>query len=246
MLHIRSGLFLAVVGILFSVAILAQPRATPQGTPSVSRDDRVLDAPYSARRRFTYIEKSANGSINRTESGGSKARDSKGRMYRADERHWTYLGSLKSEMLYEIDDPVAHTDTRWDSTSKIVKVVHTSQNVPGGESLGAQTLALVLGAHGDPVEAAMIDAGGVVEKLGAKTIGGVVADGTRTSRNDKGTVVVHESWYCPALKIVILIIHVDPRSGSSRDELVDIVRREPDVRKYQPPADYVVRDIQLP
>jgi hypothetical protein len=231
---------------LSSVVILAQPSATLQGSPPVNADDRVLNAPYSAQRRFTYDEKSANVSINRTESGGSKARDSKGRTYSADERHWTYLGSIKSEMLYEIDDPVAHTDTRWDSTSKIVRVVHTPQNVPGKESLGAQTLAFVLGTHEDPVEAAMIDAGALVEKLGAKTIGGVVAEGTRTSRNDKGTVVVHESWYCPELKIVILTIHDDPRSGSSRDELVDIVRGEPDVRKYQPPADYVVRDIQLP
>ena len=42
-------------------------------------------------------------------------------------------------------------------------------------------------------------------------------------------VVVHETWYCPELKIVILETNDDPRSGETRNELVNIVRGEPDV-----------------
>jgi len=57
--------------------------------------------------------------------------------------------------------------------------------------------------------------------------------------------VVHENWYCPELKIVVLETNDDPRSGRTRDELVDIVRGEPDVTKYQPPAGYVVQDVQI-
>ena len=248
---IRSTLVFAAVGVLSSVAIPAQPSATLQGSPPVDADDRVLNAPYSAQRRFTYDEKSANGSINRTESGGSKARDSQGRTYSADERHWTYLeGSksvLKSEMLYEIDDPVAHTDTRWDSSSKIVKVIHIPQSVPRKDTFGTQ-------CQGACLEALMNPQGDAVEKLDVKTIGGVVAEGTRSSytvpagqdHNDQPIVVVHERWSCLELKTVVLETNDDPRSGRTRDELVDIVRGEPNVMKYQPPADYVVRDIQLP
>jgi len=231
-----------ILALLLSFAAIGEIKAAPQG---VNLDDTVLNAPYSAKRRFTNIEKSADGSVIRTESSGSKARDSKGRTYTADERHWTYLGSLKSEMLYEIDDPVAHTDTRWDSTIKIAKVVHTRRSA-GGENSIPSFLASLRATHGDSVQAAMIDGGAVVAKLGKKTIGGIVAEGTRATRNDRGTVTVHETWYCPELQIVILITHDDPRTGSSKDELIDIVRKEPDVKKYRPPADYAIRRIELP
>lgn len=150
-------------------------------------------------------------------------------------------------MLYEIEDPVAQTDTRWDSSEKIVKVIHYPQSVPGMNTFGAQCQAACLDALMNPQSDA-------VEKLGLKTIGGVLAEGTRSSHtvpagqdhNDQPIVVIHESWYCPELKIVVLETNDDPRSGRTRDELVDIVRGEPDVTKYHPPADFVVRDIQLP
>lgn len=251
MRQIRLRLVTAVLGASLSVAILAQRSAALQGSPSLNTDDRILNAAYSAQRRFTNDEKSADGKINHTESSGSKARDSQGRTYNADERHWTYLEGnksvLKSEMLYEINDPVAHTDTRWDSSSKIVKVIHVPQSVPGKNTFGAQCQAACFDALMNPQ-------GDAVEKLGVKTIGGVVAEGTRSSytvpagrdHNDQPIAVVHESWYCPELKIVVLETNDDPRSGRTRDELIDIVRGEPDVTKYEPPADYVVRDIQLP
>jgi hypothetical protein len=96
--------------------------------------------------------------------------------------------------------------------------------------------------------------GDVVEKLGVKNFGSIVAEGTRNSytvpagqdHNDQPIVVVHESWYSPELKIVILETNDDPRSGKSRDELVVIVRGEPDVRIYHPPGDSVVHDIHMP
>jgi hypothetical protein len=241
MLRVCSGLFLFV---LFSAVIAIQLKAAPQRTASVDPDGRVLNVPYSAERLFKHEEKSADGHISRSESRGSKARDSKGRTYSADERKWTYLGSLKSEMLYEIDDPVTRTDTRWDSSSKIVKVIHTPQTTTESGSSKLRTLAILRGEHGDFVEAAMIAAGAMVEKLGTKTIGAVVTEGTRTS-NSEGTV--HETWYSPELKIVVLQTHDDPHTGKNRDELVDIVRGEPpDAKKYHAPADYVVRDVQIP
>jgi hypothetical protein len=241
MRQIRLRLVFVVLGASLSVAILTQRSAALQRSPSVNTDDRVLNAPYSAQRRFTNDEKSANGKINHIETSGSKARDSQGRTYSADERRWTYLDGgksvLGSEMLYEINDPVAHTDTRWDSSSKIVKVIHESRSLPGKNTFGALCQACL--------DAFMNPQGDAVEKLGVKTIGSVAAEGTRSrytvpagqDHNDQPIDVVHESWYCPELKIVILETNDDPRSGTSRDELVDIVRAEPDVTKYQPPAE---------
>jgi len=60
--------------------------------------------------------------------------------------------------------------------------------------------------------------GPLAEKLGARTIEGVVAEGTRSiytiadqqDRNGKALSVVHEKWYCPELKIVVLETNDDP------------------------------------
>jgi len=247
MLQIRASLF-ALFTVLPSVA-LAQTVATHSGSSSVN--DRVLKAPYSARRRFTNVKKSGDGTIDRTETGGSEARDSAGCTYSAGERLWTYWDGkkrvLKSEMLYRISDPVAKTDTRWDSSSNEVKVIHWPESAP--EELASKTQCATA-CYEDTMSAA----GTVIEKLGTKTLGAVSADGTRTSytvpagqdHNNQPIVIVHERWYCEELRVVILETNDDPRSGTSTDELVDILRSEPDVTKYLPPADYIVHDIKLP
>jgi hypothetical protein len=240
--QILARLFSAALAVLPLGAILAQP-AHPQGNPSVNTDERVLNAPFSAKRRFTHDEKSPDGTIKHTETIGGRARDSRGRTYSADERQWIYLGALKSEMLYEIDDPVNHTDTRWDTSAKIAKVIHVLPSVPRNNSFLPQCQTCT---PGDFIEAAMVASGAKVEKLGAQTIGGFMAEGTRSSYTSADGQVIHESWYCPELKIVILTNDDSPSTGSSRDELVDIVRGEPDVTKYKPPTDYVIQNIVLP
>jgi hypothetical protein len=246
MLQIRLTLLFAVVGVLSSIAI-AQAAAIPAETTSVDPDSRVLRAPYSAQRRFTVITTLADGTTSRSESGGSEARDSQGRTYSAGERHWTLQEGkksvLKTEMLMRISDPVANTETRWDSGSKEVKVIHWTQSEHPKE--GSRVSAATLAAF-DPKSG--------VEKLGNKVIAGVFAEGTRSSytvpagrdHHEQPIVVVHESWYCPELKIVVLETNDDPRSGRTRNELVDVVRGEPDVTRYRPPADYVVHEIQVP
>ncbi len=218
-------------------------------TAVVNPEDRALNAPYSAKRHFTSAQKSADGTINRSESGGSEARDSLGRTFSAAERQWTYLESKKSvlgsEMLYRIHDPVAKTDTKWDTTAKEVKVIRWPERTAEGDASEAQCQAACAEFTMKPF--------GTDERLGVKTIAGVVAEGTRNSYtvpsgdpDAQPIVVVNESWYCPELKIVILETNDDPRSGSWRNELVDIVRAEPDVAQYDPPANYVVHEVQYP
>jgi hypothetical protein len=248
MLKIRVTVLAAVIGVLPSIAILAQIGSKPAGTVSVSSDEPILNVPYSAKRHFTSVTKHADGTISRIESGGSEARDSQGRTYSAGERQWTYFDGkkniLKSEILYRVDDPVANTETRWDTTLKVAKVI---QSASSEDASGAKCPSACdeIGANAS---------GDVVEKLGTKTIGGFIAEGTRSSytiparqdHNDQPIVVAHESWYCPELKIIILETNDDPRSGTTRNELIDIVRGEPDATQYRPPADYVIRKIELP
>ena len=235
----RPRVFLAAL-VVFTLGAIQALSAAPQGASSVNIDERVLNAPYSAKRRFTQDEKSPDGTVKHTETTGSKARDSQGRMYSADERLWTYLGALRSEMLYEINDPVNHTETRWDTSTKIAKVVHEPTiSSPSDNAFLPQCQTCT---PGDLIEALMVTSGAKVEELGVQTFGGFVAQGRRVTKGQ----VIHESWYSPELKIVILTIDIDPSTGSSRDELVDIARGEPDVTKYKPPAAYAIQDILLP
>ena len=240
MLRTRASLLVALILVVISIAILAHPRAAHRESPSILAGETVLNAPYSAERHFISVMRSADGTTHRTESHGSEARDSKGRTYSADERLWVYLGKEKSEMLYRIQDPVSGTDTKWDSSSKEVKVIHwhpSAQDADVSKAIEAWTIPY-----------------STTEKLGVQKFGGFVAEGTRSSytvpagqdHNDQPIVVVHESWYCPELKIVILETNDDPRDGTTRKELVNIVRGEPDVTKYRPPSDYVVHDVQIP
>ncbi len=241
--------FVTLIWVL-PIATLASASAMIGQTSVFGSDKIVVNVPYSAQRRFTSIAKAADGTINRTESGGSEARDSSGRTFSAGERHWTYAEGgknvLKSEMLYRIHDPVAATDTKWDSSSKEAEVIHWTKSVDeqGSSSQPCQ----------ECFEAATNGSDDGTKKLGVRQIEGVFAVGTRTSytvpagEDRRGTpiVVVHETWYCPELKIVILETNDDPRSGKTRNELVNIVRGEPNVTKYRPPADYVVHQVQIP
>jgi hypothetical protein len=122
MLRIRASLLAALIVTVISVAMLAHPRAAHPESLSALPDETILNAPHSAERHFTSVKRLANGTTDRTETHGSEARDSQGRTYSAGERLWVYLGNEKSEMLYRIEDPVARTDTKWDSISKEVEV----------------------------------------------------------------------------------------------------------------------------
>ena len=228
------------------VAGLAQTGSVPADTFSCDTDDQVLNAPYSARHRITSVERRADGSVKKEEASESVARDSQGRRYRAGESHWTYLDAgkpvVKSEMLYQIVDPVARTDTKWDTTSRQVKVIHWSESASTAGAADPRCQAI--NAFLNP------DQGDHGENLGSRAFGGVAALGTRTAykvpgegRNGRPLYAVHEKWYCPELKIVVLETTDDPHSGSWRNELVDIIRGEPDVKQYRPPRDYEVQDV---
>jgi hypothetical protein len=192
--------------------------------------------------------KKADGTVTHEESGGSEARDSQGRTFSAGERHWTYSEGnrsvLGSEMLYRIDDPVANTETTWDSTSKEVKVIHWPQNDLKQDALETAC----------PCNKEATTSNIKVEKLGTRNIQGLVAEGTRSSytvaigrnQNDKPYIVVHESWYSSKLKIAILETNDGPSSGTTKNELIDINLGEPDTKQYRPPTDYVIHDLQMP
>jgi hypothetical protein len=52
--------------------------------------------------------------------------------------------------------------------------------------------------------------------------------------------VVHERWWSPELKVTVLSMNTDPRSGDSTLKLINLSRSEPDPSLFVPPADYSV------
>src|ERR1700742_4632772 len=91
MLTSRFPVLIVIIGFYFSIALFGQIGAKCGVGVSVSADGIILNAPYSAKRHFTSVTKRADGTNDRSDSGGSEARDSQGRTYSAGERHWTYF-----------------------------------------------------------------------------------------------------------------------------------------------------------
>ena len=86
--------------------------------------------------------------------------------------------------------------------------------------------------------------------LGNRTIEGVMATGTQTTRTldaelmgtDKPVVSVNEIWYSPELGTRVLTETDDGQSGHSTMKLVNIVRSEPDPQLFQVPPEYQVKE----
>jgi hypothetical protein len=84
------------------------------------------------------------------------------------------------------------------------------------------------------------------ERLEARMIEGVLAEGTRTTLtipagefdNEQPLTIAHEEWYAPDLHIIVLMKHTDPRFGETTFRLTNITRGEPAPELFQAPQGY--------
>jgi hypothetical protein len=87
------------------------------------------------------------------------------------------------------------------------------------------------------------------EDLGEQTIEGVVAKGTRTTivipagaiGNEQPLKEISEEWLAKDLKVLVLTIHADPRTGKTTYRLTNINRSEPNPSLFEVPAGYAVK-----
>jgi hypothetical protein len=94
------------------------------------------------------------------------------------------------------------------------------------------------------------NAGATVVPLGTKTIEGVSATGSRTTRtmnpgtmgNDRPIVFISDTWASTDLKVTVLTETDDGQAGHSTMKLVNIVRSEPNPALFQIPPDYTVKE----
>jgi hypothetical protein len=93
------------------------------------------------------------------------------------------------------------------------------------------------------------------EDLGTRKMEGVDVRGIRDTQtipaeanNGKEVTVVDEYWYSDELRLNMLAIHKDPRTGEQTTAVTQLDRREPDPAIFEIPSGYKVmhRDAQQP
>lgn len=88
------------------------------------------------------------------------------------------------------------------------------------------------------------------EKLEARNVEGVSAEGSRTTTtipagelgNELPIQIVNERWYSPELQVVVMTRHSDPRFGETTYKLTNIQRGEPSAALFQVPSDYTLKE----
>jgi hypothetical protein len=95
---------------------------------------------------------------------------------------------------------------------------------------------------------------GKEESLGKRNIEGVMAEGTRIVDvipageigNERAIEIVTERWFSPELQTLVMTTHSDPRIGETTYKLVNIQRSEPSKSLFEAPADYTVKEGDMP
>jgi hypothetical protein len=221
----------------------------------------IRSSPYSANKKTTVIQKLADGTTITRESTVAEARDSQGRTVQT--TTITTIGDRRFTHTM-VMDPVARTTTNWSNLAKEATIMHMPELRKAGQS-GTVLISSGPSAVGTPIIGDLSMGGGSfdaapadpnlkparqIDKLGGKTIGGIYAEGVRTTTtypvgymgNDRPIVNVRETWTAPDLKITMLSTDDDPRNGLRSTEMTDVVRTEPDPALFLPPEGYTIKE----
>ena len=227
----------------------------------------VLGEPYSATVTNESVQTLADGNRIVQSSAGTIARDSMGRT-RQDAPLPPAIGNLAPADMPHfviITDPVAQVSYTLNVTDKTAtknpgfgRFATLSAVRAGAAVQVADGPVVSIRAAGPlPPQAVTIQKDLVPEEgeeqtedIGSKTLEGVVATGTRTTRtipagkigNDRPISIVTEVWTSPELKTVIYSKRSDPRVGDQTFQLTNIVRAEPDPTLFTVPSDFKLQD----
>jgi len=88
------------------------------------------------------------------------------------------------------------------------------------------------------------------DDLGTQTMEGLIVQGRRTTvttpagaiGNDRDIVNVSEIWSNKELRLMILQVHSDPRSGETTTKIENLSRSQPDPNLFLPPPNYMIVD----
>lgn len=250
----KCGVLFAVAGLAVAVAAAPAVNAQRGFGEGFGRGEGfgefhgqvTTGAPFSATRTVTHTQTLADGTtITHTETI-KEARDSQGRTFieRLPQASTGSEGPLGRSFVH-IFDPVTHTSTTYSTDSKQATVVHLPESSQFHGPRGPEGAVAGAGFRGHGNFPAP-----TVESLGSKTINGLTAEGTRTTRvipagaqgNDKPLIITHESWVSSDLKVEVARVDTDPRNGTTTMELTGISRDEPAATLFQAPAGFTVNE----
>ena len=195
----------------------------------------VTGAPFSAVLVTTRQRALADGNAIQRQEQTKLFRDSQGRV--REEATWSGPDGQGSRTVVTISDPVAQVVRRLNPLRKTY-----SENAMGQPHAGGARGHAAGGQHGHG------DFNATREDLGAQTINGAPATGTRVTHtiaagavgNEQPIQIVRETWVSSDLKVPLMIKVTDPRFGTTTTQLTAITRAEPDAALFQTPADYTV------
>jgi hypothetical protein len=243
------------------------PQMGPIGvqTAMAGSTSPVAGAPYSAEAVTERVQTLADGNRIVQTTSGTVVRDSRGRVRRDESLALALPGSKGDAPKFEmIDDPVAGVHWRLDPQTKTAikmtfpKLPPSLPNKSFPPPPGAEgTWFFSSGAPGSQItietlakRKAEADTNVNELDLGTQTVEGVPAQGKRITRtipagevgNEQPLVITTETWYSPALKVLVVSKAEDPRMGVTTYRLTNIQRAEPPASLFEIPADYAVKD----
>lgn len=202
----------------------------------------VTGAPFTADVSTETTEVLGDGNRIDNKTTGTLARDSEGRTRR--DLTLPLIGGYSTSgngngpaHAVVINDPVAGASYVLNEDRKQARKTRLLNNVFRGN------------ANRNPDSAPRPNSPNVTtESLGTQLIGGIQADGTRTTRtipagqigNERPIQVVVERWYSPDLQMDVLIKRSDPRGGTTVFQVTNVVRAEPDPSVFQVPSGYTI------
>src|SRR6266481_5138751 len=209
----------------------------------------VKGAPFSAVATSETTQTLADGNHINRKTRTNLYRDSLGRFRK--EVTLQAIGPLAASgqphSFIEISDPVAGTNYVLEPEQKIAR------QMPGPIGMQIRTKG---GPGGGNVfyrdfkesKKESKEAEAKTESLGIETVGGVNAEGTRTTRtiaageigNEKPITIISERWYSPDMQMEVKSTHSDPRFGNTTYTLTNIQRTEPAATLFAVPAGYTI------
>jgi hypothetical protein len=202
----------------------------------------VTGAPFTAEFSTETTETLSDGNRIDNKTTGNFARDSEGRT-----RRELTLSSIGGFSTAANGGGPVHGVIISDPVAGLSYVLNANRKEARSSKLPTNPFR-ANGANRGPNPNARTNANVTTQSLGTQMIGGISAEGTRTTRtipagqigNEKPIEITVERWYSSDLQTDVLIKRTDPRGATTVFQLANVVRSEPDSALFQVPSDYTV------
>jgi hypothetical protein len=255
--NLKTTMIWAVGACLMFLAAAILPNARAQNPPApggrfgrarfvgarpFSEGKVVTGAPYSAQAVTERTQILADGNSIHTTTTVNVYRDSQGRTRREQEigaiGPWAAQGTPRK--VISITDPVAGFRCTLNPDRQEAR--QTPFRAHAGAWKGGGTAAKTARQRPENLNVK-------TESLGTQVIGGVTAEGTRTTRtipagqigNQAPLVITIERWYSAELQTDVMRKEVNPQFGQTTFQLTNIARAEPDPALFQVPPNYTIK-----